>query len=145
MRLMMFCLLSLAGCAGTGATRTDFETSQLALAETAFAQSMSDRDFEAFASFIADDAVFVNGGDPLRGKDRILAHWKTYFEASDAPFSWHPETAEIGGGDLGYTEGPVLDPSGVVFARFHSIWRLQPGGGWLLIFDNGQRVCATGE
>lgn len=147
MRRLMLCLLLLllAGCAGTGTTRANFEAGRLALAETAFARSMSDRDFEAFASFIAEDAVFVNDGDPLRGKENILAHWRKYFEEPDAPFSWRPETSEIGGGDLGYTEGPVMDPAGAIFARFHSTWKLQPDGGWLLIFDNGQRICATGN
>lgn len=140
---MLLVLLSLSACAGTEVRQARFEASQLAETETAFAHTMRDRDFEAFASFIAEDAVFVNGGNPLRGKAQILEHWKSYFEETEAPFSWRPDISEIGGANLGYTEGPVADPAGVVFARFYSTWKLQPEGHWLLVFDNGHRLCAT--
>ena len=36
----------------------------LASAERSFSKSMVDRDFEAFSSHIAEDAIFINGGKP---------------------------------------------------------------------------------
>jgi ketosteroid isomerase-like protein len=103
---------------------------------------MADRDFERFASFIEDDAVFLNGGQPLRGKVAILAHWKRFFDAPEAPFAWRPELAEVSAAHgLGSTEGPVHAASGQVIARFYSTWKRQPDGRWTVIFDNGHDVC----
>jgi len=68
---------------------------QLRDAETAFARSMADRDIDAFASFLAEDAAFVNGRNPLRGKAAILADWAKYFEGEQAPFAWTPETVVV--------------------------------------------------
>ena len=56
----------------------------LASAERSFSKSMVDRDFEAFSSHIAEDAIFINGGKPLRGKKQILDHWRKFFEAKEA-------------------------------------------------------------
>jgi uncharacterized protein (TIGR02246 family) len=115
-------------------------------AETAFARTMADRDFEAFAAHVADDAVFVNGGRPLRGKAEILAHWKRFFDEPAPPFAWRPEIVEVtGSAGLGYTEGPVSSAAGKVVARFYSTWRREPSGRWRIVFDNGYPVCECGR
>ena len=44
-------------------------------------------------------------------------------------------------GTLAITSGPVRDPKGTVFATFTSIWRLEEGGKWRVIFDKGNPVC----
>jgi uncharacterized protein (TIGR02246 family) len=133
-------LLLAAGCASAPAGPDG--VAQVRAAETAFAQSMADRDFNAFASHVADDAVFINGGQPLRGKEAILAFWKRFFERPQAPFSWKPELAETTlAGDLGYTQGPVAAPDGKVFATFYSTWRREASGRWLIVFDNGYPAC----
>ena len=44
-------------------------------------------------------------------------------------------------GDLARTTGPVLDPEGKVTARFQSVWRRRPAGGWEIVFDFGTEVC----
>ena len=36
--------------------------------ELAFAQTMADRDFEAFEQFVSEEAVFFSETGPLRGK-----------------------------------------------------------------------------
>ena len=96
----------------------------------------------AFATFIADDAVFINGGKPLRGKAAIVAHWQRFYAGPRAPFSWKPEIVEVvESGRLGYSEGPVSDPDGVVVARYASTWRLDAAGQWKVVFDNGTEVC----
>lgn len=115
---------------------------QVAAAETAFAQSMAERDFEAFSAFIADDAIFVNGRNPLRGKTAILADWKKYF-AGPAPFSWKPETVVVlDDGSLAQTKGPVFDPAGKPILEFRSTWRRDPDGSWKVVFDDGACRCA---
>lgn len=114
-------------------------------AEEGFAATMARRDLRAFGEFVSDDAVFVNSGNPLRGKDAIVAFWARFFVPQEAaPFSWRPELVEVASaGTLGYTEGPVMSPAGEAFARFHTTWQINPGGRWLVVFDNGTRVCKS--
>ncbi|MBN8705417.1 MAG: nuclear transport factor 2 family protein [Bacteroidetes bacterium] len=140
-RLWFLSLIFLVGCSESETKMEFFNKTALSNTEKAFAKTMADRNFDEFGSFIAEDAVFLNGGKPLRGKDEILNHWKSFFKEEAAPFSWNPEQSEIGGGNLGTTEGPVLDPTGKIIARFNSTWQLQADGKWLIIFDNGSDVC----
>lgn len=115
---------------------------QVREAEVAFARTMAERSLTGFASFLADDAVFANGGTPLRGRAAIVEHWKRFFVDRAAPFSWAPSLVEVTSrGDLGYTEGPVSSPAGVVFARFWTTWRRHTDGRWLVAFDSGQPTC----
>ncbi len=106
---------------------------------------MAARDAAAFATFLADDAVFVNGGRQLRGKAAIVADWRQYFGDGPAPFAWTPETAvAIDASGLGYTEGPVLDPSGATIASVGIRAAGDADGRWRVLFDNGYAVppCA---
>lgn len=115
---------------------------QVTEAEIAFAKTMADRDHAAFMGFIADDAVFLNGGKPLRGKAAIGEHWKRFYSGPTAPFSWKPDLVEVvGSGNLAQTLGPVASPGGQVIARFYSSWRLEPDGRWRVVFDDGYDVC----
>lgn len=99
---------------------------------------MADRDLAAFGRFIAPDAVFYSGTEPLRGRDAVLKAWAPFFAAPDAPFSWQPDRVEISGnGTLGSTSGPVYSSSGALTGRFNSIWQRQPGGEWRIVFDSG--------
>ena len=132
-----------AGCASTrpAATRSELQ-SQVRHAEEGFAATMARRDAAAFAEFISEDAVFINGGNPLRGKAAIVEHWSKFFAPQAAPFAWRPELVEVASsGTLGYTEGPVLSPTGATFAKFFTTWQLSPSGKWLVVFDNGYSVC----
>lgn len=136
-------LLPVAGCAGLRPPSGAADGArQVREAETAFAATMAARDLQAFGRHIAEDAVFINGGQPLRGKAAILAHWGRFFSTPEAPFSWRPEIVEIAaGGTLGYTEGPVTTSAGRAGSRFYSTWQRQPDGSWRVVFDNGYRVC----
>lgn len=117
-------------------------TAQVRAAETAFAKTMADRDFAAFTSFLADDAIFVNGTRPLRGRDAIAAEWKRYFDGP-VPFSWSPATVVVlDDGSLAQTKGPVLDPGGRPIAEFRSTWRRDATGAWKIVFDDGACACA---
>jgi ketosteroid isomerase-like protein len=135
--------LGAAGCASKRptASRSDL-LAQVRLAEESFAATMARRDAAAFAEFIAEDAVFINGGNPLRGKAALVEYWSKFFAPQAAPFAWRPELVEVASsGTLGYTEGPVLSPTGAVFAKFFTTWQLGPSGKWFVVFDNGYSVC----
>ena len=112
-------------------------TRQVFAAESSFAATMANRDLEAFAAFVAPEAVFL-GKTPLRGRDAVIAAWSRYFDGVEAPFSWRPETVEVlPSGTLALTSGPVYDPDGKQTNTFTSIWRLDPDGRWRVIFDRG--------
>ncbi len=134
----------LVGCAGAPSQLTHADARQQVLAaERAFARTMADRDLRAFASFIADEAVFFSGPKPLRGRAQIADWWARYYQAPTAPFSWEPEDVEVlESGALALSSGPVRDPQGKVFARFTSIWRHESPGTWRVIFDQGSAVCS---
>lgn len=116
-------------------------TEQVRAAETAFAQTMADRDHAAFASFLAEDAIFVNGTEPIRGRTAIAADWRRFF-SGPAPFSWRPETVVVlDDGSLAQTKGPVHAPDGAVIAEFRSTWRQESPGVWKVVFDDGACAC----
>jgi ketosteroid isomerase-like protein len=106
--------------------------------EIGFAQSMADRDFNAFQSFVSTEAIFFAGPNALRGRDAVAAAWKQFFDGSDAPFSWTPDTVEVlDSGTLGLTSGPVKNAVGEEVGRFNSIWRKEADGVWRVVFDRG--------
>jgi ketosteroid isomerase-like protein len=116
---------------------------QVLEAERAFARTMAERDFPQFTTFLADEAIFFSGDEPLRGKEATAVGWKPFFETPAAPFSWTPEQVEVlDSGTLALSTGPVLNPEGTRIATFNSIWRLEAPGQWRVVFDKGAPVCA---
>lgn len=106
--------------------------------ETAFAKSMADRDLTAFASFLAEDAVFYGAAQPLRGREAIVAGWARFFEDKAAPFAWEPQDVFVlATGELGLSSGPVYGPDGKQVSFFISTWRREPDGRWLIVLDRG--------
>lgn len=117
---------------------------QVFAAERAFAKSMADRNPEAFASFIAPEAIFFDRRAPLRGKAQVISEWSRFFEGKAAPFSWEPDQVEVlDSGTLALSTGLVRDPEGKVIGRFNSIWRLEAPGTWRVIFDKGSPPSAA--
>jgi uncharacterized protein (TIGR02246 family) len=106
--------------------------------EAAFAQTMADRDFEAFLTFVSPEAVFFDGNEPLRGREAIARAWAPLFEDPSPPFSWSPDIVQVlESGSLALTSGPVRDPAGAEVGRFNSIWRRDSDGAWRIVFDKG--------
>lgn len=110
--------------------------------ERAFAQTMADRDFDAFREFLSDEAVFFARGEPTRGSDAIADRWEGFYEGEEAPFSWKPGiVAVLESGNLALSSGPVFNSSGEQFGVFNSIWRRNDDGQWKVIFDKGGQYC----
>lgn len=110
-------------------------------AETAFAAAFAARDVAAFRRFLAPDTVWM-GKAPLHGPEAVMAAWNGLLTSPKPPFSWAPDLVLVlPSGDLARTTGPVLDPDGKLTARFQSVWRRKPGGGWEIVFDFGTEVC----
>lgn len=141
---MKYLVLVCAGCLyiGSALAETTAElAAQVRAAENAFAKTMADRDIEAFASFVAEDAFFF-GQDGLRGKKAVVDAWRKFYEGKTAPFSWRAETVEVlDTGELAFSSGPVFDPQGKRTATFNSVWRREADGRWQVVFDKGTCVC----
>ena len=111
---------------------------QVWAAENAFAQTMRDRNLEAFGDFIADEAIFFAGTAVLRGRSKVIEGWAQYFNGPEAPFTWQPDQVEVlESGSLALSTGPVRNSEGEVVARFNSIWRLESPNTWKVVFDKG--------
>ncbi len=118
-------------------------TEQVIATERAFAKSMADRDFGAFTALLASEAIFFNGNTVMHGAAEVAAAWQPYFKGAAAPFAWQPDHVEVlPSGTLALSTGPVY-VSGEVVGRFNSIWRLEAKGGWHIVFDKGEAVCAV--
>lgn len=110
--------------------------------EQAFAQTMADRDFVAFARFIDDNAIFFNPA-PVVGKAAVTETWRRFFEGKTAPFSWRPDQVVVTkDGVLAHSSGPVFDAQGKQIATFNSVWRRQADGSWKVVLDKGCQACA---
>lgn len=140
--VMTIALAALTLSQMTSAAETREELAeQVKNAERAFAKTMADRDLDAFASFIAADAIFFGEG-ALRGKAAVVDGWKRLYAGSTAPFSWRPESvAVLDSGTLAHSSGPVLDPQGNQVGTFNSVWRREPDGQWKVVFDKGCDSC----
>lgn len=115
---------------------------QVTAAELAFARTMAERNHAAFSAFVADDAVFLNGGRPLRGKAAIVEYWQRFYAEREAPFAWKPDAVEVlETGLLAQSIGLVLGRDGAVVARFYSTWRREVSGVWKVVLDNGYDAC----
>ena len=120
------------------AAAADSPRDQVWAAETAFARSMAERNAQAFAGFLADEAVFFSGTTALHGKARVVEGWAGFFADKEAPFSWAPDQVEVlASGTLALSTGLVRDPAGKAIARFNSIWRLEGPNRWRVVFDKG--------
>jgi len=133
-----------AGCAAP-ARRASHEELVRAVteAEREFARTMADRDHGAFLRFVSAEAVFLNGGKPLVGREAVGRHWERFYAGPTAPFSWQPDLVVVlASGTLAESVGPVANPAGMVVGRFYSTWRLEDDGRWRVVFDDGYEVCA---
>lgn len=133
--------LLLAGCGSQPAEPVSDSVTrfQVEHTEQAFANSFAIRDLRAFEQFLAEDAVFLSGGNRLHGKQAILDVWAPLVTREQAPFSWAPDSIEVlASGELALSTGLVRDPEGQVTGRFVSIWRREASGDWKIIADRGE-------
>lgn len=117
-------------------------TGQVIAAEQGFAKSMADRDFKRFVTYLSPEAVFFSGSSVKRGSLAVAEQWRPYFDGPKAPFSWAPDHVEVlPSGQLALSTGPVYQ-QGKVVGRFNSIWRLESGDSWHIVFDKGEAICS---
>jgi ketosteroid isomerase-like protein len=134
-----------AGCAPLAPRASNPESvNAVTDAEVAFARTMVDRDHRAFLRFVSAEAVFLNGGKPLVGREAVGKHWERFYAGPTPPFSWQPDLVVVlASGALAQSVGPVANASGKIVARFYSTWRLEDDGRWRVVFDDGYDVCGS--
>ena len=143
------CLAAVSALCATALTtamsqdkKVDTLAEQVRATETRFAKTMADRDHAAFASMLAEEAVFFSPQGPLRGSNAVAEAWKGFFEGAQPPFSWEPERVEVlESGGLAFSTGPVRDPQGKRVGTFNSVWRRNAQGQWKIVFDSGSPPC----
>jgi ketosteroid isomerase-like protein len=134
---------SAEAAAAAGASNAEL-AGQVRQAEIAFARTMADRDHQAFARHVAEEAIFFGGETVLRGRGAVADGWARFFEGAEAPFSWAPERVEVlDSGTLALSTGPVFDPGGKRVGTFISTWRREQDGVWRVVFDRGCPPCAS--
>ena len=136
------CFLALSVSGFAHAQTREQLTQQVRDAENGFAATMAARYHKAFATFIAEDAVFFGGKGATRGKAAVVESWKGLYEKPTAPFSWSSESVEVlDSGKLAHSSGPVLNAKGERVGTFNSIWRREGDGSWKVVFDKGCDAC----
>lgn len=144
LKLLFAALLLLCVNTVAAADMADLQK-QVFARERAFAKTMADRDLDAFRTFVAEDAIFFNGREALRGREAVVNAWSALYEGGEAPFSWDPDQVEVlDSGELALSTGLVLNPAGKCVGRFNSIWRLTEGE-WFVVFDKGSDECPEEE
>jgi ketosteroid isomerase-like protein len=135
-------LLSCSLAPGAAGEPPEALAAQVRAREIAFAKTMADRDHAAFATFVSEEAVFMDREGARHGRKAVAEGWKPLFEKPKAPFSWAPERVEvISSGTLAISTGPVLDPEGKRVGTFNSTWRREKDGEWRVVLDIGCPAC----
>lgn len=106
-------------------------------AEIGFARAFADRDKAKFFSYVANDAVFMNALNTLRGKQQVIDRWSRFFDnVPVAPFSWGPERVEVtADGKIGFSMGPIYDAQLNHGGYYSSVWHKQADGTWKVVID----------
>ena len=120
--------------------------------ELAFSLSVENKDRNAFAMLIDNDARFI-GNSVLRGRDDIVEAWSVFFGIDGPELVWRPQFIEVlGSSDLAFSRGTYRsrsrDENGALleeWGTFNSVWRKNGAGEWHIIFDAGNASAASLE
>ena len=120
----------------------------LEAAERSFAATVADKDVEAFAAHLDEQAIFA-AGRILAGRDAIVEGWSGFFAKDGPQMEWHPDKVVVrADGTFGLSQGPytltITQPDGsqsVQKGRFISTWQRQEDGSWRILFDSGCPPC----
>ena len=110
-----------AGCAAP-ARRASHEELVRAVteAEREFARTMADRDHGAFLRFVSAEAVFLNGGKPLVGREAVGRHWERFYAGPTAPSAGSRTSSSCSHPERWRSRSAfVANPAGKVVGRFY--------------------------
>lgn len=120
--------------------------------EMSFAKSVEDRDLAAFAEHVHPGAVFLGGPEPLRGRDAVVAAWKSIVSHEAGHLRWHADEVVVGSDPrIAFSRGPatfeVLEPAKgkprYHISVFTSVWMKDADGAWRVMYDGGSGARAS--
>ena len=129
-------------------TERDFMNvaAELMEADRTFARETAERGVEGWVAWFAEDgAMYLPGGEPVRGAEAIREVMATFLDAPGNSLRWEPSEARPGtGGDMGYTvgryesqregaDGEVSRSTGT----YLTVWSRQDDGSWKVVADLG--------
>lgn len=140
--LVLGCLA--ASCA-PDAQSTNAEEAEAAIAEfnRLYLAAINEGDIDALANLTTDGHIMISsGGDPLVGKEALVAAMTGAFERFDFDETWAPEETVVSG-DLAYQRGTFVvvarpkagGDSSRATGNFLRIYRRQSDGEWLMVRD----------
>lgn len=143
-RLFIACVVSaaIAGCA-SGPSSEDEEIRLLETDREFAARSVSSTPAEAFAEYLAEDALQLpNGSEPIFGRDEIV---RSMVDGPGFELNWEPQRAEVSAStDMGWTWGTYVatfqDSTGADIqstGKYLNVWRKQADGIWRVVVDMG--------
>ena len=121
------------------------DAAQVVAAERAFAA-----DFPAmglagsFSKWSTPDAIVIAGGQ-ARTTTELFAGAPMTRQPGEPLIEWWPVFAGISmSGDLGFTTGPAAQ-DGDRYGHYFTVWRRQPDGRWLWVYDGGTGADPLGQ
>lgn len=136
--------LLVSGCAPSTPPSDDDALAAIAEFNRQYLAAINGGDIDALASLTTDDHMMIaSGGEPLRGRDALVAAMTGAFERFDFDESWTPQETVVSG-DLAYQRGTfvvIASPkAGGEASRtegnFLRIYRRQPDGAWFMTRDS---------
>jgi ketosteroid isomerase-like protein len=152
-RLLILAICSTLSLSSTPVSADDSDAvAEVRCAEIAFSRSVENKDQEAFASLLDDDARFV-GVAALRGKTSVVEAWSVFFQENGPELIWRPQFIEVlKSGDLALSRGPYRmrsrnETGDIVeeWGTYNSVWQKNDQGEWHIIFDAGDAASKSLE
>ena len=113
--------------------------------EMGFARSVEEHDSVAFKEHVQTGALFITGGEDLRGRDAITLDWKTVLEGKKLQLHWYPTSIVVlGDPRVALARGPywfdTTDDAGkpkYLKGGFQGVWVKDNDGVWRVIVEGG--------
>lgn len=118
--------------------------SELAAAEGAFEQAVSERRLDGWVETFAPNGMMIQPDGPVVGHEGIRLAMTEAFADTTFRLTWTPDLVGVSDdGTLGYTTGQyeirrvVEGEESVLRGSYFTMWRRQEDGGWLVEADIG--------
>lgn len=118
--------------------------SELAAAEGAFEQAVSERRLDGWLETFAPNGMMIQPDGPVVGHEAIRLAMAEAFADTTFRLTWTPDLVGVSDdGTLGYTTGRyesrrvVEGEESVLRGSYFTVWRRQEDGGWLVEADIG--------
>ena len=133
--------------------QSDVHEQAIAAAYSEWVQATNDRDLEAWASFLAPDAIFLPDGSPaLSDRQSILDYYAALFADELFSLDCRQEHVEVAASEdiawaAGRCEGTFTDSDGLKgygSSKWVKVWKRQPSGEWMCVANSWASTAPRG-